>query len=297
VICVETHSISKEQKLELSFVGHVLERLQNKQPAVGRIIGMNGSSHTVKLENSSKNLTPFLEPLQEWTTASSPEPPPIVLNKHCPMCSFQQICRAHAEWEDNISLLGGIKFKEISKLNNKGIFTINQLSYTFRPRRIRNKPSDYIRPHSFVLQALAIKNQKIYVHQMPKLPKSKVEIYFDLEGIPESDFQYLIGMVIKDGEKIDHHYLWADSKSEEVIMFQQFLTRVSRYSDFTLFHYGSYESRYLRKMSKHIDHRVNQQTERILNSSCNLLSFLYSNIYFHTYTNGLKEIAKFIGFK
>src|SRR5439155_10515874 len=48
-IFVGTYSISKEQQLELSFVGYVLERLQHKSPAAGRIIGMDGTSHTVKL--------------------------------------------------------------------------------------------------------------------------------------------------------------------------------------------------------------------------------------------------------
>ena len=37
-IFVGTHSISNEHKLELSFVGYVLERLQHKSPAAGRII-------------------------------------------------------------------------------------------------------------------------------------------------------------------------------------------------------------------------------------------------------------------
>ena len=98
-ICVGTHTISKEQKLEVSFVGHVLERLQNKPPVAGKIIGMNGSSHTVKLENGSKDLFPILEPLKEWTKADSTEPPPIVLNKHCPLCPFQQSCQTQAERE------------------------------------------------------------------------------------------------------------------------------------------------------------------------------------------------------
>src|SRR5207247_2690747 len=39
-IFVGTHSISKEQKLALSFVGYVLEHLQRKQPVAGRIVGM-----------------------------------------------------------------------------------------------------------------------------------------------------------------------------------------------------------------------------------------------------------------
>src|SRR5438093_5651207 len=44
-IFVGTHSISKEQKLALSFVGSVLEQLQHKSPAAGRIIGVDGTSH------------------------------------------------------------------------------------------------------------------------------------------------------------------------------------------------------------------------------------------------------------
>src|SRR5262245_61214986 len=52
-IFVGTHSVSKEQQLELSFVGYVLERLQSTLPAVGRIVGMNGISHTVKLDPQS----------------------------------------------------------------------------------------------------------------------------------------------------------------------------------------------------------------------------------------------------
>jgi predicted RecB family nuclease len=79
-IFVGTHSISKEQKLELSVVGYVLDHLQRKSPTSGRIIGMDGKSHTVKLEHGSKALRPLLEPLHEWITADSPKPPPIVLN-------------------------------------------------------------------------------------------------------------------------------------------------------------------------------------------------------------------------
>src|SRR4030095_10379170 len=47
-IFVGTHSISKEQQLELSFVGYVLEHLQSTSPVAGRIIGVDGKSHTVK---------------------------------------------------------------------------------------------------------------------------------------------------------------------------------------------------------------------------------------------------------
>src|SRR6266481_6986602 len=187
---VGTHSISNEQKLALSFVWYVLEHFQSTSPVAGRIIGVDGTSHTVKLEESPKVLKPLLEPLQAWRAVVSPTPPPVLLNHHCPTCQFQRMCRAQALQEDHLSLLGGITPKEIRKFNSKGIFTIHQLSYTFRPRRIRNRPSNYTRPHSFELQALALQNRKIYVHETPILPHATVEIYFDIEGIPDRNLGY-----------------------------------------------------------------------------------------------------------
>jgi hypothetical protein len=99
---VGTYSVSNEQKLELSFIGRVLGHMQNKPPAAGRIIGMDGRSYTVKLGNSPKVLIPLIEPLQEWVADDSPDQPPIVLNKHCPHCPFRYICREEAEQEDNL---------------------------------------------------------------------------------------------------------------------------------------------------------------------------------------------------
>jgi predicted RecB family nuclease len=100
---VGTHSISTEQKLELAFVGHVLACLQHTAPRAGRIIGMDGKVHTVPLGESAKTLLPLLMALHAWTAAPSPTPPPLVLNKHCPLGPFRRLCYAQAEHEDNLS--------------------------------------------------------------------------------------------------------------------------------------------------------------------------------------------------
>src|SRR5262245_37483372 len=88
-LCVGTHSVSTEQKLALTFAGYVLGRLQHTPPLAGRIIALDGASHTVKLDTRATDLLPFLEPLQAWTRGTVPAPPPIILNKHCPLCPFQ----------------------------------------------------------------------------------------------------------------------------------------------------------------------------------------------------------------
>jgi predicted RecB family nuclease len=161
-IFVGTHSISKEQQLALSVVGYTLERLQSKSPAAGRIIGMDGKSHTVHLGASAKALRPFLEPLHEWIAANSPKPPPIVLNKHCPLCPFQRLCQAQAEQEDNLSLLDGVTARVMRQYERKGILPLNSSPTCSNHAKLRNgaesrlrsrirssyKPSQYARRKS-----------------------------------------------------------------------------------------------------------------------------------------------------
>src|SRR6266446_2457132 len=193
-IFVGTYSISKEQKLALSFVGYVLQRLQSTSPMAGKIIGMDGTAHTVKLDHGSKALTPLLERLHEWTTMDSPKPPPIILNKHCPLCPFQQWCQAQAEQEDNLSLLHGITARVMRQYERKGIFTVKQLSYLFKPRkpkkRSRKPPAV---THKVELQALAIREKKIYLQELPALSRQPVELFVDMEGVPDKGLHYLIG--------------------------------------------------------------------------------------------------------
>src|SRR5216684_2038679 len=75
-------------------------------------------------------------------TCSSQEPLPPVLNKHCAVCDFQPRCRGLAVERDDLSLLNAMTSKERAKCNAKGIFTITQLSYGYRPRRRKRTRTD-----------------------------------------------------------------------------------------------------------------------------------------------------------
>ena len=111
---------------------------------------------------------------------SAPPPPDLVLNRHCAECEFQARCRKLALEKDDLSLLAGMNAKERQKLRSKGIFTVTQLSYTFRPRRrtkkLRNKREKY--HHS--LKALAIREKKIHIVGSPELKIEGTPVY--LEG-------------------------------------------------------------------------------------------------------------------
>ena len=89
--------------------------------------------------------------------------PCFLLNKHCSICDFCSDCTEQAKKKNDLSLLRTLSKKAILKLNNRGIFTIEQYSYTFRPRKIRNRSIYRQKTRHHSLQALAIREDKIFV--------------------------------------------------------------------------------------------------------------------------------------
>jgi predicted RecB family nuclease len=291
-IFVGTHSISKEQQLELSFAGSVLKRLQHTSPAAGRIIGMDGKSHTVKLDHHSKDLPWLVKPLHAWITVDSPTPPPLVLNKHCPLCPFQRLCHAQAEQEDNLSLLNGVTARVMRQYERKGIFTIKQLSYLFKPRKPRKrhrKPPPVT--HKVELQALAIREQKIYLQELPTLSRQPVELFVDMEGVPDRRLYYLIGLLVCQGDTTEHHAFWADTDQDEHHMWQQFVDTVMQYPDAPMYHYGSYEPRAIATLAKRYATDAESVTRRLVNVN----RYIYGKVYFPVRSNRLKDIGHYIG--
>ena len=135
------------------------------------------------------------------------------LTKHCKICEYFSHCYSKAIELDHLSLINKITPKKIKYYENKGIFTVTQLSYLYRPR-IKRKGKETI-THNIELQALAIRTNKIYVKRVPEIKHNQVEIFIDIEGVPEYDFFYFIGVLVKSNETYEYHYFWANDKNEE----------------------------------------------------------------------------------
>jgi len=260
------------------------------------IHGDTGAASKIKAEPLSRTIKKTLGKIS--TLLSGSTPPELALNRHCPECEYQSRCRKVALEKDDLSLLPNLPQKEKSRLNSKGIFTVNQLSYTFRPRRrnkrLKSKPERY--HHS--LKALAIRERKIHVIGNPKLRFDGTPIFLDVEGLPDRSFYYLIGVNL-DGETGPvQRSLWADSALDEQRNWSAFLDIVSAVTNPVLVHYGSFEAAFLRKMcSRYGGPPETSPAARAISCSVNLLSEIFAKVYFPCYSNGLKEVANFLGFQ
>lgn len=290
-IVVGTYSINNAQRLELSHVGYVLGKLQGRFPSTGNIIGMDDKVHKVDLEAGYTSLSTSIDVVRQWTVASSTEPPPVILNDHCPYCQFQASCKAIAEQNDDISLLDRATPKVIRQYHDKGIFTVRQLSYLFRPRKNRKRVKKHHIVHRLELQALAIRTNKIYLQETPAIARQQVELFLDIEGIPDQHFYYLIGLLICKEDTASFHSFWADTSNDEERIWRQFLETIAAHPEAPLYHYGSYEPRAIATLAA----RYQTQYEDIRARLVNVNEYIYGKIYFPTRSNRLKDIGGFIG--
>src|SRR5207302_11037596 len=143
------------------------------------------------------------------------------------------------------------------KFHNKGIFTITQLSYTFRPRRRPDRMRDKREKYHHSLKALAIRENKIHIVGNPELKIEGTPVYLDVEGLPDRDFYYLIGVRIGNGESAVQHSLWADTIEEEGKIWREFLAILEAVEKPVLIHYGSYETTFLKRMDDSYGQRAN----------------------------------------
>jgi len=284
--------IGKAQRLLLELYGLLLSRIQGSTPARGVIWDGAGCQATkVRLSLDLRLVERLLRDLKEIATSESP--PQLILNDHCSVCEFRQRCQTQAVQEDNISLLRGIGEKEIKAYARKGILTVTQLAHTFRPRRKPKRAVQYSKKRYHSLQALAIRDKRIYVFGTPEMKTSAVAIYLDVESTSQNGFVYLIGMVVVENGTEKRYSLWADNQDQECSIFEQFLAVVCQYENVLVFCYGSYEKTFLKRMRKQAKRK--KSVDKMLDRLVNTLSLIYSYVYFPTYSNGLKDVGGYLG--
>ena len=57
------------------------------------------------------------------------------------------------------------------------------------------------------------------MEEPPSLPLHHAEIFLDIEGIPDYETYYLVGMIVLVGDECTRYSFWADTEEEEKQMF------------------------------------------------------------------------------
>jgi predicted RecB family nuclease len=222
-------------------------------PQTGHIIF--GDVGCTKPVNVSEQLIRKAKHMVERITkeCESDELPPVVLNKHCQICDFQARCRDIAANREDLSLLATMTETERQKFIERGITTITQLSYGYRPRRRKrskltpSRVSPLIK-HDNKLKAIAIKKGQVHVIGAPEFGGDGTPVFIDVEGMPDRDLYYLIGLRYQNQGRVVERSSWADRPEDEFTIWQNCVRALREIDNPRLIHYGAYETRFLKAM-------------------------------------------------
>jgi predicted RecB family nuclease len=221
-----SNKITKQHKLLLTSDALMLSERLGREIKLGKIV--HGDSYVTLNVNTLALAEEARKRIKDNAALLGGNGPPnLVLNRHCGQCEFQNRCLAEAKEKDDLSLLSEMSEEDRKKLHGKGIFTVNQLSYTFRPRRRSRESRGKQEKHHHSLRALAIRENKIHAVGIPALKLEGTRVFIDVEGIPDRDFYYLIGLRVETAEGVIQHSLWADAAKDEQRIWSDFLSILS----------------------------------------------------------------------
>jgi predicted RecB family nuclease len=300
VLFSHKHKLTRYDSPFAAFHGIILgEALGQPVPYVKIVHGPGFTVSKIKLVAPSgparlvKETRQLLDRLKKQIEATSP--PLMILNTHCSLCEFRGRCHTEAVNRDDLSLLRGMTEKEILAQRKRGITTVAQFACTFRPKSIGLKRSKPLKRHLLALQALAIRDKKVYMVRAPEIPAKTTRVYLDVEGLPDRDFYYLVGVVIENDGQLSAHSFWADDETEEQANWIKLLDLLRGIGDCTIFHYGAYEKAFIKKMLGRYSSPDSPFPGAPDSALFNVLGAIRTNVYFPVYSNGLKDIASLLG--
>jgi len=303
---VKEKKTTKEPKdkhiLQTALNNYVLGKIQSYTPPTFTILSRDNKEFEFAFDSYASELQDSIVKIREIMNGKSITPTKGALQE--PWKSFGL---KKAKEIGDISLVSGIGPAKKELLAKAGIFTVSDLEkanvHAFKIQGISTETLAKWQTH-----AASISENRIITINKPLLTQYDTEIFLDLEGTFDisnlfledlgieskerwMNVIYLIGVLL--GERGNKKYtgFFADSIEKEEAILEQFTALLKSRSHFVIYHYGTYEKTKMKRMLERYGIKDNFTDKMV-----DLNQVLKSSVVFPTYSFGLKEIAKQLGF-
>ena len=288
--------IRPDHRIQAAFYTYILGKIQGYAPETFTMV--NGEREAEEYPYDEAEL---LNVLQEVRRIRNGAPVgPTFGSCDWPWSGF---CNREAERLRDVSLVPQVGPVIKGRLTAVGIRTIEELASTppVRLETIRNIGEKRARSLTMAAQAI-ITGRPTQIGPVI-FPSPSVEIFLDLEGTlplwgrrePDS-VDYLIGALLRQGDRVEYCPFLAKNFDLEGQMIRSFSRWLGTQQDFVIYHWGHYEPSHLTKLLDRHDFSESVR-DRILDSLQDLYRIATRAFVFPTYRNGVKDIARFLGFQ
>jgi uncharacterized protein len=286
-----------EYKILAAFYAQLLVVYQGQLPQKVEIILRRGNAYTVDL---LEWLPRFHQTLADCVqTLSQPEEPEIFISRQrCNLCHWYDHCYAIAQEQQHLSLVPGVTPSRYESLQTVGVLTIASLAQ-LQTQQVAELMGTAI-AEQLQQQALALVEKRAMVKEKKvyPLPRSPVELYFDIEAEPERNLDYLLGVVVVDhGQKTEKFYgFMAKDPEEEGLIWQEFVQLIQTYPNAPIYHFSEYERETIKRLGK-LYGTPTKVREKILEQCFDLHHYVVNHVICPVESYSLKSLASWLGFQ
>lgn len=302
--------IKKDQKYQLILYGFILEEIQGRYPDEVAII--NRAHKRYDLLRDEKDVAKTKSLIDSILAIMKGSKPSLKLASGCKNSPWYGKCVSEAEEARDIALVYRLDARSHSGLREQGIDTIDDLAEADISKLSKISYASPKVLEKAQLQARSLIDKKIRRLGEVDIPMASLKIYFDIEGDPLLQAEYLFGFWVvgdSDGkyakaknvvfdEKEGKYFIYflAEKIEDEEKMWREFLEWLKVLPDgYVVYHYATYEKSKTFSMSK----KYGSSPEfNIFHSKLfDLMKTVQSSVIFPLYFYSIKDIAKFLKFK
>lgn len=297
----QARRIRKEHILQAAFYTYMLGGIQGYRPEIFRIVNHDCEVFTCsfsdcenELQAATRGTQAILDGvLQPTATYNSAEWP------------WEKYCNHEAIRMRDVSLVGQVGPRKKEKLVDRGFRNIWDIAYASVDALCAVPGISNATAEKLILNAKAILKKEPIAANLSGLrfPAAATEIFLDMEGTDEPDLEgmpdavdYLIGAVVRKWGSDEYHPFVAHRIEDEGKMFAEFLSFLAKHDDYIIYHWHNYERWHMKRLSER--HNLAGDADALVFPRMVDLHGMATRAFaFPTYTNGLKDIASFLGFK
>ena len=273
--------------IQLCCYSWMLEAAQGKVPEHAVVVLGNKKQDTYRLAAYYPYFlnvkTQFLKAQADFQSDWSMMPDLALCTDYGVWTSF---AKAELKKSDSLALVANIRKSQIKKLQDTGVSTLTDLAVT-EQADIKGISSDtFAKLKAQAAIQFASRDQEIPLFEVLNAnegkglsglpPKSKLDIYFDIEGHPlvTGGLEYLWGVSYEDknaaqGKQYAFKDWWAHDQAQEKLAFEGFIDwsyqRWQQDPTLHIYHYASYEITAINKMVNRYQTRKDQVAELLAN--------------------------------
>jgi len=200
--------------------------------------------------------------------------------------------------------LGISKIKDFSSINVEHILTMKDIEKKSGNKKFLFRVGEKVLKNYINRAKIISITKKPIVNNIFELPKTNIELFFDIEDDPTQDYIYLHGIYYVNNSTNEEKYIPFIAQNiteiEEKKAWKEFWDFIRSLDDYSVYYYSSHEKTEYKKLQiKYPDIVSEEEVENFFNSenSIDLYSIIKKYTEWPLSSYGLKEIAIYLGFQ